>query len=395
MRPRRLKHILITLMCGSLLLLSSCSGCNSNPTTELSTSDIEAPLEDTTDAGDTESYSLAVDEIEVTENEDGSVTVTVKDKNGMQETVTYEDKAAYDEAVKESAAPSEGDVITVTSSSNETKVEVTKKSEDGSKTTVAVIESTKNNDNTTAASSSKEAEAKTTGSEAGTESTAGNKTSSEESKTTAPSTTATPSTAAPSTAANDSSTTAAAHTHNWVEVTKTVHHEAETKTVHHDAETKVVHHEAVYSTVTVPEQGHWEETTTKVEVEPAWDELIQEQHEFCNTCGVDLIALWRQAGAPGDVNDFIWDHLDEYDHTGFHSDMATVQVIHHDAIYEDQITKTWVVDVPAHDEQKLVSEARDETVVVKPAWDETVVTKAAWDETIVTGQKCSICGATK
>ena len=336
---------------------------------ELSTSDIEAPLEDTTDAGDTESYSLAVDEIEVTENEDGSVTVIVKDKNGMQETVTYENKAAYDEAVKESAVPSEGDVVTVTSSSSDSKVEVTRKSEDGSKTTVAVIESTKNNDNTTATSSSKEAEAKTTGSEAGSESTAGNKTSSEESKTTVPSTTATPSTAAPSTAANDSSTTAAAHTHNWVEVTKVVHH---------DAVTHVVHHDAVYETVTVPEQGHWEETTTKVEVEPAWDEQIQELHTFCNTCGKDLSA----AGLSGDN---LVLHADECDMTGWHDNLVVVQTIHHDAIYEDQTTKTWIVDVPAHDEQKLVSEA----------WDQTVVDQAAYDETVITGYKCSGCGATK
>ena len=213
-----------------------------------------------------------------------------------------------------------------------------------------------------------------------------------------------------------------AHTHKWVDITKTVHHDAVTKKIHHDAVTKIVHHpaetmtehhdaitkiihhDAVYETVTVPEQGHWEETTTKVEVEPAWDEQIQELHTFCNTCGKDLSA----AGLSGDN---IVLHADECDMTGWHDNLVVVQTIHHDAIYEDQTTKTWIVDVPAHDEQKLVSEAWDETVVVAPAWDETITTKAPWDETvvvtpawdetvivtpaydekIVTGCECSIC----
>ena len=139
----------------------------------------------------------------------------------------------------------------------------------------------------------------------------------------------------------------------------------------------------MYESVTIPEQGHWEETTTKVEVEPVWDETISAQHRFCNTCGADLGVM--AGGTEKLTMEFIIAHMEENDHDGWHTDMATIQVIHHDAIYEDQTTKTWIVDVPAHDEKKPASEA----------WDETIVDQTAYDEAVITGYKCSGCGATK
>ena len=132
------------------------------------------------------------------------------------------------------------------------------------------------------------------------------------------------------------------HSHNWVAVTKTVHHPAETKTVHHDAVTKT-------------------ETVTVVD-KPAWDEPIYEKHYVCKKCGYDS---GKDVEAMGDH--IIYDCNGSYTYTN-----VQIGTKHHDAI--------------THQEQK--------TVVVKPAWDETVVVKEAYDETIITGYKCS-CGATK
>ena len=155
---------------------------------------------------------------------------------------------------------------------------------------------------------------------------------------------------------SSSNPSAPVHSHNWVAVTKTVHHDAVTKVVHHDAVTKVVHHDAVTKTVTVTDKE-------------AWDEPVYESRYICNRCGFST-----KDG--GEITDHIIDVCD----SGYHVGKVQVNTIHHPA--------------QTHTETKVVTPAYDETVVVKAAWDETVVVKAAYDETVVTGYKCS-CGATK
>ena len=138
--------------------------------------------------------------------------------------------------------------------------------------------------------------------------------------------------------------TSSVHTHSWVEVTKTVHHDAVTKIVHHDAVTKK-------QTVTVVDQE-------------AWDEAIYEGHVFCLKCNKDF-------GAGDNAVEKWAEHADS---CGGRYTIKKVQIgtKHHDAV--------------THQETK--------TVVVTPAYDETVIVKQAYDETVVTGYKCS-CGATK
>lgn len=141
-----------------------------------------------------------------------------------------------------------------------------------------------------------------------------------------------------------SSSSNTTHTHNWVAVTKTVHHDAETKVVHHDAVTKT-------------------ETVTIVDKE-AYDEPVYETHQVCKVCGEDF-----GKGSAGSLN--AGDHSAITGHS-YTSKKVQVDTIHHDAV--------------THQETK--------TVVVTPAYDETVVVKEAYDETVTTGYKCS-CGATK
>ena len=123
-----------------------------------------------------------------------------------------------------------------------------------------------------------------------------------------------------------------AHQHNWVPVTKTVHHDAEYKTVHHDAEYKTVHHDAVTKDVIVSNYSGKEFSSVE-----EWSEK-------------EATPLMSQG-----------------------------------------ITK----NVSYRVETRVVQQAYDEQVLVKGAWDEQVLVKAAWDETVTTGYRCSTCGATK
>ena len=135
--------------------------------------------------------------------------------------------------------------------------------------------------------------------------------------------------------------TSPVHTHSWVAVTKTVHHDAVTKTVHHDAVTK-------QQTVTVVDQE-------------AYDEPIYESRYICNNCGFST-----------KNGDEIGIHIMDVCDSGYHVGKVKIGTKHHDAV--------------THQETK--------TVVVTPAYDETIIVKQAYDETVVTGYKCS-CGATK
>ena len=113
---------------------------------------------------------------------------------------------------------------------------------------------------------------------------------------------------------NTSKPSVPSHTHNWVERTHTVHHEA---------------------------TGHNEQYV----VSEAWDEQKSEPiyemqlHWYCNTCGADITSN------PGG-------HLDETMHGGYYSDYKQVQTgtnnytVHHDAVYGTR----WVQDGAAWDE---------------------------------------------
>ena len=125
-----------------------------------------------------------------------------------------------------------------------------------------------------------------------------------------------------------STTNPPAHTHNWIPITATVHHD---------------------------EEGHFEDTVIKeawTEELPVYEEVSK---EICNGCG-------------GDFTGHISEHIEEQKKAGnescssFSTESTQVQVgtntINHNAVYE----KKWVVD------------------------------KAAWDEKVTTGYECADCG---
>ena len=173
-------------------------------------------------------------------------------------------------------------------------------------------------------------------------------------QTTAPSTTATPTTTAPTTTA---------HTHNWVAVTKTVHHDAVTSQVWKE--------DTAAWDETVVTKAAWEE---QVLSQAAYDEPVYDMQEVCNVCGyvypLDV-----------DFNDAYYYHavVDPGDGGGYYMVQVQTGTVHHDAVYT------------------TVHHDAETTVVHHDATGhyETVVTQAAWDETVTTGYKCSGCGATK
>ena len=121
------------------------------------------------------------------------------------------------------------------------------------------------------------------------------------------------------------------HTHNWVNVTKTVNHPAET------------HQEDVYE-------------DRQVKVKDAWDEKVY----------VKTLITCRQCGYSTTSNDAMGEHMLETGHSCSSKDVY--DTVHHDAVYETQRVKVGT---------------------------KTVIDKAAWTETVVTGQKCSSCGETQ
>lgn len=126
------------------------------------------------------------------------------------------------------------------------------------------------------------------------------------------------------------------HSHNWVAVYKTVHHDATYK------EERYV-------------------------VKDAWDEDITESFNICNRCGKSFRVLdWRLPGGGEDINsqayiDFIT-HTADCQGVGssYHTESRVVGSVHHDAEYGTR----------------------------------QVIDKPAWDEQVIDYYKCS-CGATK
>lgn len=171
----------------------------------------------------------------------------------------------------------------------------------------------------------------------------------------APETAATVAPTAPPTTSPAPTTTA--HTHNWVAVTK------------------IVHHDAVTSQVWKEDSAAWDETVVtkaawdeQVLVTAAWDEPVYEWVAICNRCGHRFIE-----GEDVSV------HMEAGCWSSWHHEQIQTSTLHHDAVYS------------------TVHHDAETTVVHHEATGhyETVVTQAAWDETVTTGYKCSGCGATK
>ena len=182
-----------------------------------------------------------------------------------------------------------------------------------------------------------------------------------------PTTTQTP-TAAPTTTA---------HTHNWVAVTKTVHHDAVTSQVWKE--------DSAAWDETVVTKAAWDEQVLvheaydeQVLVSEAYDEPVYGRVAICNACGHEF---W-------DPNDDIDVHMHQGCWSSWHGENRQVGTTHHDAVY-NTVHHDAVYTTVHHDAET--------TVVHHEATGhyETVVTQAAWDETVTTGYKCSGCGATK
>lgn len=183
----------------------------------------------------------------------------------------------------------------------------------------------------------------------------------------APTTTQTP-TAAPTTTA---------HTHNWVAVTKTVHHDAVTSQVWKE--------DSAAWDETVVTKAAWDEQVLSqaaydepVLVSEAYDEPVYGRVDICNNCGHEF---W-------DPSDDINEHMAAGCWSGWHTEPRQIGTTHHDAVY-NTVHHDAVYTTVHHDAET--------TVVHHDATGhyETVLTQAAWDETVTTGYKCSGCGATK
>lgn len=196
-----------------------------------------------------------------------------------------------------------------------------------------------------------------------------------------------PTTKAPETAATVAPTaattapTTTAHTHNWVAVTKTVHHDAVTSQVW--KEDSAAWDETVVTKAAWDEQVLSQEAyDEQVLVSEAYDEPVYGWSAVCNVCGYHF---------PLDAtSDDIGYHevVDPGCGGGWHDILVQTGTTHHDAVY-NTVHHDAVYTTVHHDAET--------TVVHHEATGhyETVVTQAAWDETVTTGYKCSGCGATK
>ena len=192
-------------------------------------------------------------------------------------------------------------------------------------------------------------------------------------------------TKAPETAATVAPTTStpttAAHTHTWVPVTTTVHHDAVTSQVWKEDSaawdetviTKAAWDEQVLSQAAYDEQ---------VLVSEAYDEPVYSWLPVCNVCGYQFPL--------GSTGDDIMYHIFESPGCGggWHDVQVQTSSVHHDAVYQT-VHHDAVYNTVHHEaETKVVH--HDAT-----GHYETVVTKEAWDEEVTTGYKCSGCGAAK
>ena len=192
-------------------------------------------------------------------------------------------------------------------------------------------------------------------------------------------------TKAPETAATVAPTTStpttAAHTHTWVPVTTTVHHDAVTSQVWKE--------DSAAWDETVVTKAAWDEQVLvqaaydeQVLVQAAYDEPVYSWLPVCNVCGYQFPL--------GSTGDDIMYHIFESPGCGggWHDVQVQTSSVHHDAVYQ----------TVHHDAVYNTVHHEAETKVVHhdaAGHYETVVTKEAWDEEVTTGYKCSGCGAAK
>ena len=192
----------------------------------------------------------------------------------------------------------------------------------------------------------------------------------------APTTTQTP-TVTTTTAAQTTAPTTTAHTHNWVAVTKIVHHDAVTNQVW--KEDTAAWDETVVTKAAWDEQVLVQEAyDEQVLVSEAYDEPVYGRVDICNNCGHEF---WNPSD---DINE----HMAAGCWSGWHTEPRQIGTTHHDAVY----------NTVHHDAVYTTVHHDAETAVVHheaTGHYETVVTQAAWDETVTTGYKCSGCGAAK
>lgn len=169
--------------------------------------------------------------------------------------------------------------------------------------------------------------------------------------------------------------TTTAHTHNWVAVTK------------------IVHHDAVTSQVWKEDSAAWDETVVtkaawdeQVLVTAAWDEPVYEWVAICNRCGHRFIE-----GEDVSV------HMEAGCWSSWHHEQIQTSTLHHDAVYSTVHHDAETTTVHHDAVYTTIHHDAETTVIHHEATGhyETVVTQAAWDETVTTGYKCSGCGATK
>ena len=182
-------------------------------------------------------------------------------------------------------------------------------------------------------------------------------------------------TVAPTAATTAPTTTA--HTHNWVAVTKIVHHEAVTNQVW--KEDSAAWDETVVTKAAWDEQVLVQEAyDEQVLVSEAYDEPVYGWVDVCNACGHHF---WT-------ADDDVDVHMHQGCWSSWHAEWLQIGSTHHEAVYST-VHHDAVYTTVHHDAET--------TVVHHEATGhyETVVTQAAWDETVTTGYKCSGCGAKK
>ena len=162
--------------------------------------------------------------------------------------------------------------------------------------------------------------------------------------------------------------TTTAHTHNWVAVTK------------------IVHHDAVTSQVWKEDSAAWDETVVtkaawdeQVLVTAAWDEPVYEWVAICNRCGHRFIE-----GEDVSV------HMEAGCWSSWHHEQIQTSTLHHDAVYSTVHHDAETTTVH-HDAVYTTIHHDAETTVVHHEATGHYET----DETVTTGYKCSGCGATK
>jgi len=181
----------------------------------------------------------------------------------------------------------------------------------------------------------------------------------------------------PATVAQSTAPATTVHTHTWVAINSTIHHDAVTSQVWKE--------DSAAWDETVVTKAAWDENVLAQDaydenklVQDAYDEPVYGWVGICNACGYvfqtgDDVGVHMAAGC--------WSSWhDEWRPTG--------EVIHHDAVYQT-VHHDVVYQTIHHDTET--------TIVHHEATGhyETVVTQDAWDETVTTGYTCSGCGVTK